>query len=94
MNSFLPLLLAAGLVCVYGASLDRALCGPICMMYCQYGNVEDDDGCPICQCKPNPDSLVVREIQPQQGCPAVMCMIYCPNGHLLGSDGCPQCACV
>ncbi|XP_060076163.1 antistasin-like [Ylistrum balloti] len=50
MNSLLPLLLVAGLACVYGANIDAVLCGPMCMMYCPYGNVLNDNGCPLCKC--------------------------------------------
>ncbi|XP_033726244.1 BPTI/Kunitz domain-containing protein 4-like [Pecten maximus] len=105
MNSLLPLLLVAGLSCVYGASLDGLLCGPVCMIYCKFGNVEDDRGCPLCRCKPDPalaamktatETPTVQSLElktPQSVCPMVMCMIYCPTGNLLGSDGCPKCAC-
>lgn len=27
-------------------------CGPVCTIYCQFGNVLDGNGCPTCQCKP------------------------------------------
>jgi hypothetical protein len=29
-------------------------CGPVCDIYCQYGNVVDANGCPTCQCNPTP----------------------------------------
>jgi hypothetical protein len=29
-------------------------CGPVCAIYCQYGNVLDDKGCPTCKCKQSP----------------------------------------
>ncbi|GAB1603128.1 hypothetical protein Ahia01_000593200 [Argonauta hians] len=30
-------------------------CGPVCMIYCEYGNKVDNNGCPICACKSKPD---------------------------------------
>ncbi|XP_064620495.1 uncharacterized protein LOC135483470 isoform X2 [Lineus longissimus] len=27
------------------------LCGPVCMIWCPYGNVLNSNGCPTCQCK-------------------------------------------
>jgi hypothetical protein len=29
-------------------------CGPVCAIYCEYGNVTDANGCPTCQCNPAP----------------------------------------
>ncbi|XP_069101865.1 BPTI/Kunitz domain-containing protein 4-like [Argopecten irradians] len=99
MNSLLPILLVAGLACVYGASLNGLLCGPVCMMYCPFGNELNEKGCPLCKCKPNPDLVIMDmstaavEVATKPACPQVMCMIYCPQGNLLGDDGCPKCAC-
>ncbi|XP_021377886.1 antistasin-like isoform X3 [Mizuhopecten yessoensis] len=102
MNSFLPLLLVAGLVCVNGANLGAVFCGPVCMIYCQYDNVMDERGCPTCKCNSAPlikevtteiATPVMEEVTTEKACPQVMCMIYCANGYLLGSDGCPKCGC-
>jgi len=30
------------------------VCGPVCDIYCQYGNVLDANGCPTCGCNPPP----------------------------------------
>ena len=33
----------------------KAACGPVCEIYCVYGNVFDSKGCPTCKCKTQPD---------------------------------------
>uniref|UniRef100_A0A0L8G2C5 Antistasin-like domain-containing protein n=1 Tax=Octopus bimaculoides TaxID=37653 RepID=A0A0L8G2C5_OCTBM len=33
------------------------ICGPVCMMFCEYGNVLDKNGCPICKCKKKPKDM-------------------------------------
>ena len=30
-------------------------CGPVCEIYCPYGNVLDASGCPTCECNPSPE---------------------------------------
>lgn len=35
-------------------SMARRPCGPVCAMYCPFGNVRDANGCPICQCRVSP----------------------------------------
>jgi hypothetical protein len=39
-------------------------CGPVCQIYCQYGNVLDANGCPTCACNPAPS------VCPTDECPA------------------------
>ena len=36
----------------------KPVCGPVCDIYCQYGNVADANGCPTCQCNPDPCATV------------------------------------
>ncbi|CAK9294383.1 unnamed protein product [Gordionus sp. m RMFG-2023] len=55
-------------------------CPPVCMIYCEFGNVLDANGCPTCQCKPNPN------------CPPV-CAIYCQFGNVMDASGCKTCQC-
>merc|ERR1719329_380330 len=31
--------------------LTSPACPPVCFIYCEFGNVMDDDGCPTCSCK-------------------------------------------
>lgn len=35
-------------------SIQAPECGSVCMIYCQYGNVLDENGCPMCKCKETP----------------------------------------
>ncbi len=41
-------------------------CGPVCQIYCKYGNELDKNGCPMCQCKkkPNQSSSPCKDGQP------------------------------
>jgi hypothetical protein len=55
-------------------------CGPVCDVYCPYGNVTDAQGCALCQCNPPPV------------CPAVQCM-PCPYGNVKDASGCDTCQC-
>jgi hypothetical protein len=34
------------------------VCGPVCDIYCQFGNVLDPSGCPTCACNPDPCATV------------------------------------
>ncbi|KAK3579677.1 hypothetical protein CHS0354_000057 [Potamilus streckersoni] len=75
------------------ANLQRAICGPVCMIYCPYGNIMDDRGCPTCRCHFEP--VINQNITEPvlHSCPGVLCDIYCPNGNELDQHGCPMCAC-
>jgi hypothetical protein len=35
-------------------SISRQECDSVCLIYCKYGNVVDEKGCPICRCKESP----------------------------------------
>ncbi|CAK9294382.1 unnamed protein product [Gordionus sp. m RMFG-2023] len=70
----------------------RSRCSPIkCLIYCEYGNVVDANGCSTCSCKDYPDSAS-RAAQPL--CPPIMCFV-CPYGNVVqeNSNGCPICNC-
>jgi hypothetical protein len=43
---------AAGMTC--DPTTGKCLCGPVCDIYCEYGNVQDANGCPTCRCNPPP----------------------------------------
>jgi hypothetical protein len=60
----------------------KVVCGPICDIYCSYGNVLDANGCPTCACNVQPLSCPVLD------CPS------CPRGNLRNSAGCLTCTCV
>lgn len=71
-------------------SPDLHVCGPVCAIYCEYGNAVDSFGCPTCQCKAAP------------GCPTGSHAVTCPPDttcaadcaeYQRGSDGCQLCAC-
>ncbi len=36
-------------------------CGPVCAIFCEFGNVEDERGCPTCACKKDPKACDVKE---------------------------------
>jgi hypothetical protein len=55
------------------------VCGPICDIYCAYGNVLDVNGCPTCTCNPPP-------------CPSMPCP-SCAYGYVRDSNGCWTCTC-
>lgn len=59
----------------------RVLCGPVCLIYCAYGNVLDANGCPTCACNPGPTV-----------CPAIKCKA-CTYGYVPDANGCATCTC-
>ncbi|XP_021377809.1 BPTI/Kunitz domain-containing protein 4-like [Mizuhopecten yessoensis] len=85
MNSLLAVLLFISLSYVYGTTVDKEDCGSMCMMYCRYGNVIDERGCPLCKCNPAP---------PNDQCEKPICDTVCFLGYVDGEDGCPTCECI
>ena len=55
-------------------------CGPVCAIYCQYGNVLDKDGCPTCSCKKTPCQ---NDQEPLEGyfCGLSSSQQDCPSTH-------------
>jgi hypothetical protein len=51
----------------------RKVCGPVCAIYCQYGNVLDENGCPTCTCNPPPVCKPEDCPRPAPGAPNQMC---------------------
>ena len=49
-----------------------------CSMECEYGFVQDENGCNTCECNK---------------CAPYMCMMYCEHGFVQNEDGCDVCEC-
>jgi len=85
----LRVVLAFGVMAIASAcdrgTLDPAggagACGPVCDIYCAYGNVLDQNGCPTCACQPR--------------CPDLKCAtpLSCPKDATLPPGACPSCGC-
>ncbi|HEY0714009.1 MAG TPA: hypothetical protein VGF45_15115 [Polyangia bacterium] len=58
---------------------DTVGCPPVCAIFCPYGNVLDERGCPTCTCNP-------RECKPSECSPAAPkpLPIMCPDGTTTG----------
>jgi hypothetical protein len=63
------------------ASDVKVPCGPVCLMYCYYGNLLDENGCEICACNSPPP------------CPGMKCA-SCPYGYVHDVNGCLTCTCL
>ena len=61
-------------------------CEPVkCRIACSNGYAVDKDGCPTCQCNPEP--------APSE-CSPIMCMMECPGGEFAkDANNCPICQC-
>lgn len=67
----------------------KVTCGPVCDIFCQYGNVKDANGCPTCRCNPAPEpgpKMCDRNRcpSPAPGAPNVLC----PDGKTLAGPAC------
>ena len=57
-------------------------CSPMmCLMYCEHGFEQDENGCDVCKCKAAPT------------CSPVMCAMYCEHGFEQDQNGCDICQC-
>jgi len=67
----------------------KPVCGPVCDIFCQFGNVLDANGCPTCACNPAPSP-------PPPACPRDKCPspapgapnFTCPDGVTIGGPAC------
>lgn len=66
---------------------EKPVCGPVCLIYCPFGNVLDSQGCPTCACnKPTPGAT----------CPVDQCTgpgpksanFMCSDGKTVGGPAC------
>ncbi|KAK7088786.1 antistasin-like isoform X1 [Littorina saxatilis] len=55
-------------------------CGPVCLIFCEFGNVLDSRGCPTCRCRDAPM------------CPEITCPRPCRQGYKTVA-GCQTCQC-
>ncbi|XP_046350447.1 antistasin-like isoform X5 [Haliotis rufescens] len=62
----------------------RPVCGPVCAIFCECGNIPDERGCPTCRCRPCGPPI----------CPLRRCArpVKCLYG-LKKVNGCPTCEC-
>jgi hypothetical protein len=61
-------------------SIPSSTCGPICMIYCPYGNVLDSTECPTCSCKQTPcenDQVPLANY----ACASILTGHDCPSTH-------------
>ena len=63
------------------------MCGPVCDIFCEFGNVKDASGCPTCKCNPppQPTSCDAKNCpQPAPGAPNYIC----PDGKTIAGPTC------
>jgi hypothetical protein len=65
-------------------------CGPVCDIYCRYGNVLDGNRCPTCRCNPAPDSGASCTLQDCEGQPRDNDARGCPDGTVLERSACAK----
>ncbi|XP_071098249.1 BPTI/Kunitz domain-containing protein 4-like [Haliotis cracherodii] len=89
------LLLAVVVAVAYAAPRDQALCGPVCMIYCPFGNVLDSNGCPTCSCNwPTSNAPSVEKKALCFNAQMALCDLWCPSGRMAhDANGCPLCKC-
>lgn len=73
--------------CVSPTPPPPPICGPVCQLFCQYGNVLDASGCATCKCNPPP----AANMCPVEKCtgPAPKSVNYvCPDGKTIAGPAC------
>ena len=87
MFRFTILLVCVLVPLVTSAVLRPIDCGPVCAIYCPYGNVLDANGCPTCRCNPSPckngqsplDGYFCGNGSNQKECPSNSTCVIAPN---------------
>jgi hypothetical protein len=64
------------------------MCGPVCDIFCQNGNVLDANGCPTCECNPPPPCLPGNCGPPPIYNPPVCAGTIVPGKCTYGPSGC------
>ena len=77
MHRFIICLLIGCVTWMTRTAVAKPTCGPVCMIYCEYGNVLDKNGCPTCEC-----------IQPCGADQIPYPNVYCGRGS--DSQACPS----
>ncbi|HVY36364.1 MAG TPA: hypothetical protein VHM31_00460 [Polyangia bacterium] len=85
--------MCAATQCPKGMDCDPAtgkcICGPVCAIYCEYGNVLDANGCATCTCNPPPsDPCATVKCAAGTHCDAGKCTADVSCGGLAGKP-CP-----
>jgi hypothetical protein len=85
-----------------GSGGTGVMCGPVCDIFCQYGNVLDANGCPTCACTPAPAPCLQADCGPPPsyrpppcaGAPATspMCKRNTAGTCVWQAPFCPMCA--
>ena len=78
----------------------KPICGPVCMIFCENGNVLNEKGCPTCGCYNLPKCIESSaEIYPVDTsvkaplCPLYKCLANCEYGRVIDKNGCSTCTC-
>lgn len=66
-------------------------CGPVCLIFCEFGNVTDASGCPTCSCNPGPVACTEKECGPGIKAPTRICEDGSTAGPVCGRDAIGKC---
>ena len=69
---------------------DGGVCGPVCAIYCEFGNVLGPDGCPTCACNPAPQPVQcgANTCAAGEECCNASCGICVPPGGVCTQQAC------
>jgi PrcB C-terminal/Antistasin family len=75
-------------VCACVPPIPPTMCGPVCDIFCAYGNVLDANGCPTCRCNTAPPQPAAC---PPEKCPGPApksVNFICPDGRTVAGPAC------